>query len=349
MTGPLVSVIVPTYNRAYCLESTIDGVLAQTYSNLEIIVIDDGSSDDTHKLFEGRYAEESRIKYFYQQNAGISGARNTGIRRATGKYIAFCDSDDIWLPHKLAVQVACMEGFPEVGLSWTDLSAVDPDGKRLHERYTRVGYATWGLFTMEQLFQKTARLSALESALSVDGDVYVGDIFTPMIVGAIINIPTVMVRRSVMDRVGLFNETMKVGEDYDFDLRMCCEAPAAFVDVVTIDYRVGAADQLTRPELLADQAKNSLSTLDPIVKQHRNRIRLSNSELSRVFAGRYRWLGQAEMDMENFGAARSAFFRSLCRQPAQPRVLALFLALLVPSGAVSVLRGLFRKFKQLVG
>lgn len=349
MAGPLVSVIIPTYNRAYCLADTLDSVLAQTYSNLEIIVIDDGSSDDTRKLFEGRYAQEYRIKYFYQHNTGLPGARNAGIRHANGKYIAFCDSDDIWLPHKLTVQVASMEGFPEVGLSWTDLSAVDPDGNRLHERYTRVGYATWGLFTMEQLFQKTAQLSALQSDLSLNGDVYVGNIFTPMIVGAIINIPTVMVRRSIMDKVGLFNETMKVGEDYDFDLRMCCEAPAAFIDVVTIDYRVGAADQLTRPELLADQAKNSLRTLDPIVKRHRDRIQLSNAELRRVFAGRYRWLGQAEMDMENFGAARSAFFCSLCRQPIQPRILALFLALSVPSAAVSALRSLFRKFKQLVG
>lgn len=346
MTGSLVSVIVPTYNRAYCLEQTLDSVLAQTYSNFEIVVIDDGSTDDTYKLFEGRYAGDSRIKYFPQANGGLPAARNAGIRRATGKYIAFCDSDDIWLPHKLAVQVACLEKFPEVGLVWTDLSAVDPDGRELHKRYTRIGYETWKLFSMEQLFSKSAKLSSLDPALSVDGDVYVGDVFTAMVVGAIINIPTVIVSRERVEAVGLFDETMKVGEDYDFDLRVCCAGPVAFVDIATVAYRVGAPDQLTRPELLVDQARNSLRTLYPIVEKHRDRIKLSDKELRHVFAERYRWLGQAELDREAFGAARSAFFKSLCRQPGQPRVAALFLATLIPSAGVSVLRDAFRKLKR---
>lgn len=346
MSNALVSVIVPTYNRAYCLEETIDSVLTQTYSDFEIIVIDDGSTDDTYKLFEGRYADDPRIKYFPQPNGGLPVARNAGMRRATGKYIAFCDSDDIWLPHKLAVQVACLEKFPEVGLVWTDLRAVDPDGKVLHERYTRVGYKTWSFFSMEELFSKSAKLSALDPTLTVDGDVYIGDIFTAMIVGAIINIPTVIVSRERVEQVGLFNESMRVGEDYDFDLRICCAGPVAFIDVVSVDYRVGAPDQLTRPELLVDQARNSLRTLYPMVKKYRDRIKLNDRQLKHVFAGRYRWLAETELDMGNHIAARAASWKSLCRKPGQPRLVALFFATLIPSAGVSALRTFYQKLKR---
>jgi len=105
--NPLVSVIIPTFNRAFCICETIDSALAQSYNYIEIIVIDDGSTDSTRKLLE-KYG--SKINYLWQENAGVSAARNAGVRAAKGKWIAFLDSDDEWLPEKLEKQVdyACL-------------------------------------------------------------------------------------------------------------------------------------------------------------------------------------------------------------------------------------------------
>ena len=106
-----VSVIIPTYNRAEYVTHAIDSVLAQTYTDYEIIVVDDGSADNTKDVL---LPYMDRIRYIYQENAGLSAARNTGIKAAKGDWIAFLDSDDEWLPGKLAVQMRAVERHPQL-------------------------------------------------------------------------------------------------------------------------------------------------------------------------------------------------------------------------------------------
>lgn len=106
---PSVSVVIPTYNRAYCIEQTLETVLKQTYADYEIIVVDDGSSDHTFELMK-RYAD--KVRYIYQPNAGVSAARNTGIREAQADWIAFLDSDDEWFPEKLKLQMYDLNANP---------------------------------------------------------------------------------------------------------------------------------------------------------------------------------------------------------------------------------------------
>src|SRR4030042_6253183 len=108
----LVSVIIPTYNRADCVTKSIDSVLSQTYNDYEIIVVDDGSTDNTRQILQS-YVDKCLIHYIYQDNAGCAAARNSGIRAAKGQWIAFLDSDDTWLPDKLAEQ---MQYLSETGL-----------------------------------------------------------------------------------------------------------------------------------------------------------------------------------------------------------------------------------------
>jgi len=96
--GDLVSVIIPTYNRAMGCKAAVESVLSQTHGNVEVIVVDDGSRDNTREVISGM---DDRVKYIYQANAGVSAARNTGLGAATEKYIAFLDSDDSWLPRKV--------------------------------------------------------------------------------------------------------------------------------------------------------------------------------------------------------------------------------------------------------
>src|SRR5436305_1747451 len=123
MANAIVSVIVPTFNRAYCIRRTIDSVLNQTYPNWELVIVDDGSTDNTAQLIATDYAHDTRIKYFHQQNQGVTAARNKGISLAQGDYVAFLDSDDTWKPWKLQLQLACMQHCPNIGMIWTDMEA----------------------------------------------------------------------------------------------------------------------------------------------------------------------------------------------------------------------------------
>lgn len=137
---PLVSVIMPTYNRASLIGPAIESVLAQTYSHLELIVIDNFSTDDTERFVGALAARDPRIRYFKFANNGlVAASRNAGMQAAAGKYLAFLDSDDAWLPPKLALQVAFMESHPHVFLLYSRfyiskdgaITGVGPRGFRL--------------------------------------------------------------------------------------------------------------------------------------------------------------------------------------------------------------------------
>ena len=130
---PNVSVVIPTYNRADYLHEAITSVLSQSYRDFEIIVVDDGSTDDTRRVLEHFIAEGS-IQYIYQTNAGGGNARDTGIQAAQGKYIALLDSDDLFLPNKLEKQIAFLEEYNEAGMVHSGFSKFDNTGKDLGYR-----------------------------------------------------------------------------------------------------------------------------------------------------------------------------------------------------------------------
>ncbi len=143
---PAVSVIIPAFNRADVLGRAIDSVLAQTYPDFELIVVDDGSTDRTAEVVQ-TFADP-RIRYIPQANAGVAAARNTGLAEARGRFVAFLDSDDRFLPHKLAVQVAVLEASPEVGLVAGGYRVVSASGEPLIERHPwhawpRLDVQTW--------------------------------------------------------------------------------------------------------------------------------------------------------------------------------------------------------------
>ena len=121
---PRVSVIIPTYNRANMVGDAVQSVLEQSYADWELIVVDDGSQDNTRDVLADY--SDPRIRYIYQENRKLPGARNTGIRAGTGEYVAFLDSDDLFTPGKLERQVAVLDRSPDVGLvasGWTEVDA----------------------------------------------------------------------------------------------------------------------------------------------------------------------------------------------------------------------------------
>jgi glycosyltransferase involved in cell wall biosynthesis len=134
---PLVSVIMPCFNHARYVGESIKSVLSQTERDLELIIVDDASTDGSRKIIEATRAGDERIKPIYHDtNQGASQARNSALKIASGKYIAFCDADDLWLPHKLEVQLEGLEPYPEVAVIYADSLIINGEGKPIGDRFS---------------------------------------------------------------------------------------------------------------------------------------------------------------------------------------------------------------------
>lgn len=208
--APLVSVIIPTYNRAQMVARAIDSVLAQDFTDFELIVVDDGSSDDTARIFD-RYGD--RLIFLRQSNSGVSAARNRGIRAASGQLITFLDSDDLWLPEKLSHQVSFFDDHPEALIHQTEEIWIR-NGRRVNPK------------------KRHRKLS--------------GDIFVSSLELCLVSPSAVMMRKALFDEIGLFDENLPACEDYDLWLRVSCRHPVYLTDTALIIKHGGHADQLSR-------------------------------------------------------------------------------------------------------
>jgi len=344
----LLSVVVPTFNRAYCLPRAIDSALAQTYHEVEIVVVDDGSTDGTAELIAGRYGRDSRVRYLNQENAGVSAARNTGLRAARGQYIALLDSDDSWKPWKCELQIRCLEALPEAGMVWTDMEAVGPDGQVFNPKFLKRMYSAYRDVPEGTLFSTVRNVESIwpdAPAHCRAASVSTGDLFSNMIFGNLVHTSTVMLTRERLERVQGFREDLPgSGEDYDFHLRTCREGVVAFVDTSSIQYQKGMPDQLTRPGMGVWTSQNFLKTILPVLERDRARITLPQDQIDRVLAEGYLWAGE-ELLKARKPEARLNLWRSLRLRP-QSRTAILLAASLFPLSLVAHLRGAYRSSKQ---
>jgi glycosyltransferase involved in cell wall biosynthesis len=351
MTGDVVSVVIPSYNRAYCVATTIDSALAQTHGNLEVLVVDDGSSDGTREMIAERYRAEPRVRYIHQTNAGVSAARNHGLRLARGQFVALLDSDDLWLPWKVEAQLRCLEALPTAGMIWTDMDAIGPDGQLLHRRYLARMYTSYRKFTRDQLFRESRPLSSIDARLAgelSDPRVYLGDIFSPMITGNLVHTSTVLLRRERFEKVREFDVNLRYsGEDHDFHLRTCREGDVAYLDVSSILYQYGREDQLTvNPAYTIHMAENFLKTVNKALDRDRARVTLSPSMLDSVMAEAHAWIGECRLELGDRDQARHHLATSLRFQPWQPRVAALLGAAVLPRKVSDRIRSSYRAVKS---
>jgi len=354
MSNGVVSVIIPTFNRAYCIERAIDSAANQTHRAVEIIVVDDGSTDNTRDVIARRYASDPRVRYVYQDNQGVATARNHGIRLATGDYAAFLDSDDVWKPWKTELQLCCLHLVPEAGMVWSDMEAIDSQGALLSAKYLRTMYkAAYRWFTNENLFSGSRPINQacpVHGAPAHETRVFWGDIFSPMVMGNLVHTSTTLIRRERLEKVVGFNEDLKFsGEDYDFHLRTCREGPVAFLDLATIEYQVGRADQLTRPAYRIHMAHNFLKTITPILDRDRNRIDLPAPMLAHVQAEAHAWIGREHLELGQLRDTRAHLVQSLRYQAWQPRVWILLALAVFPSGFYRMVKSTFRFAKRSIG
>jgi glycosyltransferase involved in cell wall biosynthesis len=226
-----VSVIIPTYNRAELVQETIDSVLRQTYKDYEIIVIDDGSTDDTeHKL--KRYGND--INYIKQNNKGLNAARNRALDIASGEYIALLDSDDLWLDFKLELETSLLNQYSTCAFAFSDFYILKPDNRRipngLHSWYHETPdwrniFASKNKcqlgFKSKDLYKKTA------------ADIYFGDIYYVSLFGPRVLPSASLFRKSMVDGFFRFNENNTACGDWEFFAKLSHKHRALFIDMET--------------------------------------------------------------------------------------------------------------------
>ena len=207
---PLVSVIIPAYNRGWILTEAIDSVLAQDFEDYELIVVDDGSTDNTRAILD-TYGQD--IIVLRQVNKGVSAARNLGIAEAEGQLVAFLDSDDLWLPRKLSRQVEFFKSNPDALINQTEeiwmRNGVRVNPKNRHRKPSGM------------IFERSLGLCLVSPS-------------------------AVMIRRTLFDAVGIFDENLPACEDYDLWLRISCQYPVHLIDTPLIIKRGGHEDQLSK-------------------------------------------------------------------------------------------------------
>jgi GT2 family glycosyltransferase len=354
MSGGTVSVIIPTYNRAHCLDRAIDSVLEQTHREVEVVVVDDGSTDGTDSLVKTRYRHEPRVVYCYQANQGIAGARNAGIARASGDFIGLLDSDDVWNAWKVELQLACMRAHPEVGMTWTDMVAIDPDGKVSSEAFLRQWYSAYQWFpTLESLFVSSdplVRLWPPAAEVAPGRNFYYGDIAWQMLLGNMVHTSTVLLTRERAMAVRTFREDLRfAGEDYEFHLRTCRLGPVGYVDVSSIRYQRGHADQATVSANGIHMALNFLRVVEPILLDPTETRKPPRRMLEAVLAEAHAWVGAELLKRDDCPSARRELAQSLIWQPRQARTLRLLVGACLPPSLRAPAVQLFRAARRLFG
>lgn len=307
-TGRLVSVIVPVYNGARYLSESLDSALAQDYSGLEVVVVDDGSTDDTPAILE-RYVQRhgGRVRGIRQANRGAAAARNAALLAARGEYIAFLDADDLWAPNKVGIQVRHLERHPDVDLV----------------------YSAW---TVVESTAAAARARAMMADTS-DGEIDEagsGWLYNELLTDCLLHTTTVILRRRLLESVGLFDAELRRGQDYDYWLRASRVTRIHKLRSALSIYRLHDSNSTSQPlrtnysGIVVQRAVDRWGLIGPDGRTTPTavvRARLAQS---------WSAFGYAHARAGNRLVALEAFLRSMRYRPLQPRVLALALVTATP-------------------
>jgi glycosyltransferase involved in cell wall biosynthesis len=240
-----VSVVIPTYNRAGHITRAIDSILAQTYRHYEIIVVDDGSTDETSDVLA---SYSNRIRYLYQDNAGPAAARNCGVQHSCGAWIAFLDSDDVWAPNKLERQLSqCLS--LNADLSFHDLSFPNQNGQDI---------SSWN----DHVYKKHVNLMPLKTGILLDAYQRM------MTTGHVFLTTTFLVKRAAICDVGCFNETLRTSEDLDLYFRLAARYRVAYLAETLAVYTPASYRVTDSERLYRDRIQAIRRSLDDRLKSH---------------------------------------------------------------------------------
>jgi glycosyltransferase involved in cell wall biosynthesis len=286
LSTPRISVVIPAYNAAPYIGAAIDSILNQTYKDLEIIVVDDGSVDNTAAVLR---AYDGKIRYVLQKNGGASSARNNGIRIARGELIAFLDADDTWLPEKLELQTRFLSAHTEAALVFGDLELV-VDGQVVEPSYLALKKHAWW---------------------STQEGVLVKDAFARLLVENVVSTSTTMISSRALQQVGPFDEDLPTAEDLDLWLRIAAIFPIGCVP------RVMCRKHVLASSLSADHARTSKDFLAVLTKYTSGVLpsRREHEPLIRSMVAQLQFdVGYSFLEADDLANARRHFRRSLSRR-----------------------------------
>jgi glycosyltransferase involved in cell wall biosynthesis len=311
MNTPRVSVIIPTFNRARLVALTIDSVLAQTFHDVEVIVIDDGSSDDTPAVLA---SYGSRIRSVSQPNRGMNPSRNTGIAIARGEFLALLDSDDLWEPWKLALDVDLLDRFPEAAFVFSDFSIMTDDfgiegPRRPH------GLHTWHTddHNWSHIFPVMHRLAELGIASPADNNcrVHLGCVFERSLYGPMVLPSTALIRRASLDKHALrLPESPDTHGDWEFFSQLSRLECALFVDLeTTINRSHEDAVRLTRADPRHRLARR-ISMIDRVWRKDAEFLANHREEVDRVQVQLLDQLARMQLLADDRHASRNTLRRA---------------------------------------
>jgi glycosyltransferase involved in cell wall biosynthesis len=291
---PKVSVVIPTYNRASMVRNAVESALAQTATDVEVIVVDDGSSDDTRTILAEAFGK--RARYFFQTNQGVSAARNTGIAEARGEWIAFLDSDDLWEKDKLEWQFKALERFgPRCAGCYTDT-------RLLNHPETRT------------LFQMSEESYRHEGTMGVNTEV-LRLLVRPGGAGMVVCISSILARTDMVRRTGGYALNLGFYADSDFMFRLAMLTGICYVNRPLVwfnrspaeDRHLGASKEWDRTEFVLQESKVRLEGFLRLGDRVPPKVRkLIHEHLSTVHSGLANW----HLETGQYGKAREAVSRA---------------------------------------
>lgn len=292
--NPKVSVVIPTYNRADKVRKGVESVLAQSFTDLEVIVVDDGSSDETGQTLKHAFGD--RIRYYFQPNQGVSVARNKGIEEARGEWIAFLDSDDLWEKDKLELQLNALERFgPQCGACYTDVRFFNHSETR----------------TMFQLAEENYRH---EGAMGVNTDV-LRLLVRPGGAGMVVCLSSFLARRNVLRKTGGFDPILLYSQDSEFMFRLAMVTGFCYVNRPLVlfdrspveDRHVGVSSAWNRMEFFLQDSQLRLEGLLRLTENQPAAIRnLVRQQLGSVHSG---WVN-CYLETGQYSKAREAAYKA---------------------------------------
>jgi glycosyltransferase involved in cell wall biosynthesis len=279
---PKVSVVIPTYNRAHFLPETIQSVLAQSFQDFEIIVVDDGSVDSTKEVVDS--FQDRRISYIYQENQGGSAARNTGIKASSGEYIVPLDSDDILLKDAIEKGVQTLDSHPEAAFSYGHAHLIDERGQ---------------VFSILKQRQKLSYVG--KSVDKIEEFLILGD-YVP---GC-----TIMIRRKCLFDVGLFDPTFPGSQDYELVVRLTRKYPIAYIAEPLAKYRIHPG-RLSANRELDEREKTDSRILEGIFSDAELSPLLSSQRSRAYFYLYLRMAERAYVEFKQMKTARQYLIKAL--------------------------------------
>jgi len=290
---PLVSIIIPAFNAEKYIKETIDSVFDQTFQDFEIIVVDDGSTDNTREILN-QYGK--RIRCIYQENSGPSKARNTAIKAAHGEHIAFLDADDLWKSDFLERTVHIMQGHSELGYVFTEFDLFSKDG----------------VITRHQI-KDDGRVAQIPVGWqSGDEKIFARSIWSDLATGCFIPTSGILIRRIALEKVGLFDEGLTHAEDRDLFIRLAREYDVGFIDECLSHKRqhpLGIGQDLEKVVIGSDVVIRRLLARNDVDATLRRTIK-------KRLGKQWYLLGRSYLGKNNAKSARDSFKKSFPLYPA---------------------------------